>query len=325
MPTSHQPHFDIAAFYAFSSLPADNLKTISDSIQAQASKLNIVGLVILGPEGINATIAGQRQAVEEFLSEIASLVGRTSLEPKWSRAEHAPFRKFAVKIRDEIVTLGRPEIRPIDDTRARHLSPEAWQKELENPDVVVLDTRNWYETQMGKFKNAIDPRIDEFTEFPEYLAKSGIEKDKRVLIYCTGGIRCEKALLEMERQGFQDVYQLEGGILSYLEKFPNSRFEGDCFVFDHRVAVDQDLKPSGRYGLCPHCGQPATESIECLRCDSEAMICRTCTSASGSLKTCSKNCAHHWQLTPGKKGRPPANQGHRLSAPSRAESATRKK
>ncbi|MCM2280685.1 MAG: rhodanese-like domain-containing protein [Bdellovibrionaceae bacterium] len=313
---SAESHFDVAAFYAFSKLPEADLKSISQRLQSYAQELSICGLLILGQEGVNSTVAGRREKIEEFLKFVAELIGHEKVEAKWSQAPRAPFRKFAVKIRNEIVTLGKPELVPnLQDpkNRAHRLSPEDWNKTLEEEeDVVVIDTRNWYETELGKFKTAIAPDISEFIEFPRYVENSGIPKDKKVLIYCTGGIRCEKAILEMEQQGYENVYQLEGGILAYLEKFPNRQFEGDCFVFDHRVAVDQNLQPSGRFGLCPHCGQPSTKHIECVRCDTEMLICAHChDSGDQSLRTCSKNCAHHTRLTPGKKGRAPAPQGLR--------------
>lgn len=309
-----QAPFDIAAFYVFSRIAETRLEDVRARLETKAEETEIVGLLILGTEGVNATVAGAKADIEAFLALIATLLGRGSLDAKWSRSPRAPFRKFAVKIRDEIVTLGRPGLRPAEADRSRHLSPEAWHEALQDPDSIVLDTRNWYETRMGKFKGAIEPKIDEFHEFPGYLKASRLPKDKRVLIYCTGGIRCEKAILEMDRQGFTDVRQLDGGILAYLEKFPDAGFQGDCFVFDHRVAVDQKLQPSGRFGLCPHCGQPADVSVTCGRCDSPALICNDCNGKNAVLRTCSKNCAHHARLAPGKKGRPPARQGPRLAA-----------
>lgn len=316
--------FDIAAFYAFANLLEADLPEISKRLTERAQQRSVRGLLILGVEGVNATVSGQRSDIESFLELAAEIVGHPRIDAKWSEAPRAPFRKFAIKIRDEIVTLGKPELKPDLVHPSRRMSPEEWDKALQEEDVIVIDTRNWYETRIGKFKKAVDPDISEFTEFPEYVKNSGIPKDKKVLIYCTGGIRCEKAILEMESQGFKNVHQLEGGILAYLEKFPDRGFEGDCFVFDHRVAVDQHLRPSGRYGLCPHCGQPAATRVDCARCDSEALICANCHDESESLRTCSKNCAHHWRLSPGKKGRPPAAQGYRLAAssnpPKRADS-----
>lgn len=161
---------------------------------------------------------------------------------------------------------------------------------LESEDTVLLDTRNSYETAIGKFRGAVDPGIEAFHEFPGFIQKAGLPKNKTVMMYCTGGIRCEKALLEMEKQGYEHVYQLEGGILAYLEQFPDKNFEGECFVFDHRVAVDQHLRPSTVYGLCPHCGHAGNVEIRCS-CGTVQKVCSTCYSTA-SRKTCSKRCAN---------------------------------
>jgi UPF0176 protein len=162
---------------------------------------------------------------------------------------------------------------------------------MQNPEAVILDTRNDYEVEIGKFRGARDFALKEFSDFPRAVAESGIAKDAPVLMYCTGGIRCEKAILEMNAQGYKNVHQLDGGILNYLEKFPDQGFDGECFVFDYRVAVDQKLQPTQKYKLCPHCGQPADKPISCAKCGTEAVICRHCTGQ--SAVTCSKNCAHH--------------------------------
>lgn len=157
---------------------------------------------------------------------------------------------------------------------------------------MLLDTRNVYETAIGKFRGAVDPKLQKFSEFSDFVTASDIPKNKKVLMYCTGGIRCEKASLEMQRLGFEDVYQLSGGILKYLEEFPDGPFEGECFVFDHRVAVDKNLRPSKQYKLCPHCGNPGDKSISCRKCGAQAIICDGC--ANNEYKvSCSKNCAHH--------------------------------
>jgi UPF0176 protein len=156
---------------------------------------------------------------------------------------------------------------------------------------VIVDARNDYEYAIGKFKGAIDPSIKTFSEFPEFVKKGELPKDKKVMMYCTGGIRCEKALLEMEKQGYSDVYQLEGGILAYLQQFPEGNFEGECFVFDKRVAVDQHLQPSQTYHICPHCGNPGTLEVNCLACNKQAIVCYGCAKEERH-KTCSKNCAY---------------------------------
>src|SRR5262249_18433563 len=139
-----------------------------------------------------------------------------------------------------------------------------------------------------------DLNLQEFKEFPKKLKDAGIPKEKKVLIYCTGGIRCEKAILEMNRQGYQSVQQLQGGILNYLREFPQQDFEGECFVFDYRVAVDQGLAPTQAYLLCPHCGQPGKEKVVCSQCGRTETVCRNCLSR--GQQTCSKNCAHHAEI-----------------------------
>ena len=151
--------------------------------------------------------------------------------------------------------------------------------------------RNRYEIEIGKFQSAIDFGIDEFSEFPEKLSQSGLDKNAPVLMYCTGGIRCEKALIHMREQGYTDVAQLDGGILNYLKEIPESDFTGECFVFDYRVAVDTQLEPTKQYRLCPHCGQPAKTPLSCVQCGRAEVICTACHTQ--GQRTCSKNCAHH--------------------------------
>jgi UPF0176 protein len=208
-----------------------------------------------------------------------------------SKAGAQVFKRWSVQMRSEIVNLQLPDAKPAQDT---HLTPEEWHAMLQE-DVMVLDTRNTYETNVGTFKNAVDPKLKNFQEFPEYVRSAGIPKQKKVLMYCTGGIRCEKAIHAMRAQGYEHVYQLEGGILAYLKQFPNAAFEGECFVFDHRVAVDQELKPSARYALCPHCGDPGDKTVACVHCTKSCVICTTC-AAHEERQTCSKNCRHHHLL-----------------------------
>jgi UPF0176 protein len=296
-------HIWVAAFYHFQSVPQDHLESLLTELEGLGERRNLRGLCILATEGLNGTVCGlDRENVSAWLDEASKILGFPKFDPTWSQATAWPYRKFKVRLRKEIVTLGKPEVQPLKPSAETHLSPEEWDAVLRNEDCTVLDTRNWYETRIGTFKGAIDPKLDEFHEFGQYLEKSGLEKNKKTLIFCTGGIRCEKAIVEMHNQGFSQVYQLDGGILNYLAQYPNRDFEGECFVFDNRVAVDQNLKPTETYRLCPHCGQPADQKIECLRCDSQALICVTCAKDT-SKQTCSKNCAHHYRLSPAKKGR----------------------
>lgn len=293
-------NYYVTTFYSFKKLK--NLEKIQQELELQARAFQMTGLVILGPEGFNATVsftsAADRQSFQDF---IRLFFGVPQLVFKDSESHRAPFRRFKVKIREEIVTAGIPEMSP-DNPQNHHLSPSEWNRVLkEEKDVLVVDTRNWYETKIGTFKNAVNPQIDKFTEFPQYVEKNPIAKDQKMLIFCTGGIRCEKGILELQRQGFENVYQLDGGILNYLKEFPNDQFEGECFVFDHRVAVDQNLRPTNKYGLCPHCGQPSEIKISCRRCDTEELICVDCEKLEYKKDTCSKNCAHHYKLHPERK------------------------
>jgi len=293
-------NYYVTTFYKFKSL--ENLEQAKTELEAKAIELRMKGLIILGSEGFNATVAGPiRENFESFKKFISEYFDVPELFFKDSESEKAPFRRFKVKIREEIVTLGTPELFPQYENN-HHLSPSEWNKVLkQEKDVLLVDTRNWYETKIGTFKGAINPRIDKFTEFPEYVEKHNIPKDKKMLIFCTGGIRCEKGILEMQRQGFENVYQLDGGIINYLKEYPNDQYEGECFVFDHRVALDQNLQPTTRYGLCPHCGQPSGQEITCKRCDTVELICEDCAELEWKKDTCSKNCAYQFELHPERK------------------------
>lgn len=314
----------IAAFYHFGPVPASSLETLAASLESKGAELGLKGLVIFATEGMNGTISGpDRETVQAWLKIASDALGFPEFQPKWSEAPEWPFRKFKVRLRDEIVTLGKPEVQPLPPKSATHLSPEDWNRAMESEDCIVLDTRNWYETRIGTFKGAIDPKLNEFHEFDTFLEGVDLPKDKKVLIFCTGGIRCEKAIVEMHNHGFENVFQLDGGILNYLEKFPNRNFEGECFVFDNRVAVDQELKPSVKYTLCPHCGQPADQVLSCLHCDGEARICVTCIE-DRARNTCSKNCANHYRLAPHKKGRGQGRNYRFLSTGRRSDSSAKR-
>lgn len=293
--------YHISAFYHFTRL--HDLETLKSVLEAKAEELSIRGLLILGPEGINTTCAAPTsEALEAFKVWVKAYFNAPGIAFKDSTSDRSPFRRYKVKIREEIVTTGLPGVLP-PEGKNHHLSPEEWNRVLkEEKDFVMIDTRNWYEYRVGTFRGAINPDIEKFTDFPEFIENQGIPKEKKMLIFCTGGIRCEKGILELQHQGYRDVYQLEGGILNYLEKFPNDQYEGECFVFDHRVAVDQNLAPSQRYVLCPHCGQPGETPVVCKRCDHEEKICEACSHLEFKKDTCSKNCAHQWELNPGRKG-----------------------
>lgn len=300
-PATHTSTYFVTTFYKF--LVLNDVPAVQKDLETKADELNVKGLVILGTEGFNSTIAAPSEesflAWKQFVREYFKL---PELFFKDSVSDKAPFRRFKVKIREEIVTTGIPEIMP-PEGKNQHLTPAEWNRVMkEENDFVMIDTRNWYEYKIGTFKGALNPNIEKFTDFPQYIESQGIAKDKKMLIFCTGGIRCEKGILELQKQGYDNVFQLDGGIINYMKEYPNDQFEGECFVFDHRVALDQNLQPSVKYGLCPHCGQPSEIKIECKRCDSEELICEQCSHLEFKKDTCSKNCAHQYKLNPGKKG-----------------------
>ncbi len=264
------------------------------------NRLALKGLVLISTEGFNLTVSGTEEAMDEFKSMFLVDWKYEGILFKDSVWHKHPFKRFKVQRRSEIVTIGDEKL-AVPAHENQHLTPAQFHQALVEGDAVVLDTRNWYETEIGKFKNAVELNISEFREFPEKLASGDFAKDKKYLIYCTGGIRCEKAIEEMKKQGFEKVYQLEGGILNYLESYPDQEYAGECFVFDHRVALDQKLQPTTKYGLCPHCGQPGTTKIECLRCDHPNWVCAPCLRFEYN-KTCSKNCAHQFKMHPHRKG-----------------------
>jgi len=287
----------VSAFYKFVALKKEDLDGLKLKIEKKAEELKIRGLFLLGTEGVNSTISGPAEGCAQFRDYVATIVGE--LTNKDSISSYMPFRAFKLKIKKEIVTLGDTSVVP-ESAHLNHLTPQEWKDVLDNdPEAIVIDTRNWYETEIGKFKRALDLNMNEFNEWADKVKELQIEKDRKVLIYCTGGIRCEKAIIEMQKQGFENVYQLEGGILKYFEdiKEPTpekAQWDGECFVFDRRVAVDKDLNASEKYTFCPHCGQPAHEEVNCIRCEKPQKICGKCmNSGKEELKTCSKNCAHH--------------------------------
>jgi UPF0176 protein len=296
---SRKPFIHISTFYKFFAIPADKLDEVKKIILDCGSKLGLRGLFIIGTEGINATFCGPTTSVTQFKESLPHLLGLNEIFFKDSFSDKYAFHNLKVKARNEIVTLNRPDLVPKEKT-AKHLSPAEWHKALQEEGVKIIDTRNSFEYEVGRFKGAIDPKTEEFSEFPNYIkqaeAKGEITKDQKVLIYCTGGIRCEKAILEMEEQGFNNVYQLDGGILNYLKEFPNQGFEGECFVFDYRVAVDQELNPSKKFRLCPHCGQPGTVPTDCIQCGVNEVVCQPCLDKEEQYHTCSKNCAHHFRM-----------------------------
>jgi UPF0176 protein len=261
-----EQNWDIAALYRFVTL--EDLPTLQAEIKAVCDENDICGTLLIAPEGINGTIAGPHGEKGEKLTAIIDFLdqkaGIKSGELKYSHAEERPFRRMKVRLKREIITMKAPEANPNDQV-GKYVAPEDWNDLINDPDVTLVDTRNTYETAVGIFKGAIDPQIETFTEFKDYVAENmDPKKQKKIAMFCTGGIRCEKASSYMLAHGFEEVYHLKGGILKYLEEVPanQSQWEGDCFVFDRRVAVGQDLKESP-YQICYGCRFPLSpEDLE---------------------------------------------------------------
>ena len=250
----------VAALYQFAALP--DYHQIREPLLDFCQSRSIRGTLLLAAEGINGTVAGSRDAIDALKQHLEQELGFEQMEYKESLYEEAPFHRMKVKLKKEIVTLGVEGVDPHIHSGQR-VRAEQWNALLEDPDVLVIDTRNQYEVDIGTFKNAISPQTETFREFPNYVAEHLDPKQQtKVAMFCTGGIRCEKASSFMIEQGFQEVYQLDGGILGYLEDMQQSNtdnlWQGDCFVFDSRVAVNKDLE-KGQYEQCFACRHPITE------------------------------------------------------------------
>lgn len=231
----------IASFYKFVSLA--DFETMREPILDKMREIEIKGTIILAAEGINGGFAGKREPMEIFYQFLRNDSRFNDLKFKETFDEKNPFDKAKVKLRKEIVTMG---IKNVDPTQSAgiYLTPEEWHEFIKDPEVILIDTRNDYEFELGSFENAINPNTENFREFPEYVEKHlHDKKDKKIAMYCTGGIRCEKSTAYLKEKGFENVYQLHDGILNYIEAIPpeESLWKGSCFVFDDRVAVDAQL------------------------------------------------------------------------------------
>jgi len=247
--------YTIAALYHFTRFadPAALRPALLDLCLAEEVK----GTLLLAHEGINGTIAGPRAGIDAVLAHIRALPGCADLEWKEATSDHPPFARMKVRLKREIVTMGQPDVDP--KARVGHyVEPEDWNDLIRSPDVAVIDTRNDYEVAIGTFEGAVDPQTESFRDFPAWWeANKDRFHNKRIAMFCTGGIRCEKSTNFLLGQGVEEVYHLKGGILRYLEEMPadNSTWQGECFVFDNRVSVGHGLK-EGPYDLCHGCRRP---------------------------------------------------------------------
>ena len=272
----------IAAFYKFFRFP-----DCSERRQALAQcfcALGIKGTLLLAEEGVNGTIAGAPDAIDAALATLRALPGAEELEAKFSEADTPPFPRLKVRLKREIVTMGVPGTDP-NSLVGTYVKPEDWNALIADPDIVLIDTRNSYETALGSFEGAIDPQTESFRDFPAWFGdfRARLEAEGRkpkIAMFCTGGIRCEKATSFVKAEGIDDVFNLQGGILKYLETVPEpeTKWRGECYVFDERVSVRHDLTP-GDHILCHACGRPVSpegrqhkdyvEGISCAACIGE--------------------------------------------------------
>lgn len=265
----------IAALYHFAPLP--DFRDVREAVLVRCRELGIRGTLLLAEEGINGTVSGSRHGVDALLAHLRADPRLAALEHKESFSDRHPFRRLKVKLKKEIVTLGVDGVDP-NRVVGTYVEPEDWNALISDPDVVLIDTRNDYEVAIGTFRNSVDPMTRSFREFPAYVRENfDPARHRKVAMFCTGGIRCEKASSFMRAEGFPEVYHLKGGILKYLEKVKpeDSLWQGECFVFDHRVGITHGLG-EGSAEMCFGCGHPVTPAereepgyehgVSCLHC-----------------------------------------------------------
>ena len=269
----------VAALYRFARF--EDCAAIREALGEACRAHGVRGTLILAPEGINGTIAGSDQGIDAVIRHIRQLPGCADLDVKLSRAATMPFRRMKVRVKREIVTLSLPDVDPVGSAGA-YVEPEDWNALIADPDTLVIDTRNDYEVAIGTFTGAIDPETGSFRDFPDWfrsardtLATAG--KPPKIAMFCTGGIRCEKATAFLKQEGVEEVYHLKGGILNYLAKVPEdaSLWQGDCFVFDQRVAVTHGLAP-GSHDLCHACRRPVSAADRASPHYEEGASCPAC-------------------------------------------------
>ena len=271
--------FVVAAFYKFVRL--EDVEAVRPILQTHCRRAGLLGTILLAPEGINGTVCGSQTALEALMQAFAADVRFADITPKFSFASEANFHRMKVRLKKEIVSMGQPHIDPVGNVGA-YVAPENWNQLIADPDTLVIDTRNAFEVAIGTFEGALDPMTSSFRDFPEwvdgYLAKlDKTEKPKNIAMFCTGGIRCEKATAYLVGQGFENIFHLQGGILKYLETVAetDSKWEGDCFVFDQRVSVKHGLE-EGDYDICHGCRMPLTQAQKTHAAYEPGISCEYC-------------------------------------------------
>jgi UPF0176 protein len=291
----------VAALYQFSRFP--DPAALRPGLVSVCDQHGVKGSLLLAPEGINGTIAGTREGIDAVLAAIRVLPGCDGLEWKESFAESMPFGRTRVKLKREIVTMGQPDVDPLARV-GNYVQPADWNALISDPDTVVIDTRNDYEVAIGTFQGAVDPGTRAFGEFPDWWQENRERfAGKRIAMFCTGGIRCEKSTNYLLGQGLNEVYHLKGGVLKYLEEVPAeaSLWQGQCFVFDNRVSVGHGLQPGG-LKACGACRRPVTEADQRHPAYEEGVCCPACVDEYSAADRARFRERQHQMLLAGKRG-----------------------
>jgi UPF0176 protein len=270
--------FTVAAFYRFH--PLHNTGAMREMLLRSLKELGAKGSVLLADEGVNGTLAASTEKIEAVLARIVEICGLPELDRKYSTAPALPFMRLKVRLKKEIVTIGNVKANP-NEMVGTYVEPGEWNALISDPDVIVVDTRNEYEVRVGTFRNAIDPHTESFSQFPTWVRNNLHNmKGKKIATFCTGGIRCEKATSFLKHEGFEQVYHLKGGILKYLEVVPqqDSLWDGACFVFDERVAVEHGLSISD-FTTCHGCLEPVSALDRATAHYEEGVCCPRCAGA----------------------------------------------
>ena len=272
--------YKVISLYCFIKIEKQSLLTFRNTLFGIVND-DLSGLIILAEEGINGTICGEEEIINKALKLIKTFVGNNDLNEKISFSDRKVFKRLKIRIKPEIVTMGINDINPAIDS-GKYVNPTDWNKLLKDQNTLIIDTRNNYEVSLGSFRNSINPNTKNFREFPKWIDKDlakYINKNKttKIAMFCTGGIRCEKATSLLKKKGFDNVYHLKGGILKYLENVPSSEnlYEGECYVFDERVALDNQLK-KGSFSICHACGMPVSSEDKEKKYYIEGIQCKLC-------------------------------------------------
>jgi len=268
----------VAALYKFSLIESPHI--LQSKIRRKLKSLSILGTILVGKEGLNGTISGKKENIDKAIKYIKNIDGFCDVDVKFSKSLVNPFIRLKIKLKDEIVTIGDKSINPNKEV-GKYVNPEEWNDLISNKNTILIDTRNNYEHSIGTFKNSLNPNTIKFREFPEWVKKQKFsdneKQNRKFAMFCTGGIRCEKASSFMLKEGFKDVSHLKGGILNYFDSVPKneSKWKGECFVFDDRVSVKHDLT-EGSYDMCHGCRMPITNEDKATDEYIKGVACPSC-------------------------------------------------